>query len=51
MDNKLKLYGFNNPTSRSASIFTMYAIKTPGEQKDYIAYIDTSITPSGLQTS
>ena len=41
MDNKLKLYGFNNLTkSLSFNIYDVCYAKTPREQKDYIAYID-----------
>ena len=41
MDQKLKLYGFNNLTKAlSFNIFAVCYAKTPREQKDYIAYID-----------
>lgn len=41
MDNKLKLYGFNNLTkSLSFNIYDVCYAKTSREQKDYIAYID-----------
>ena len=41
MENKLKLYGFNNLTkSLSFNIYDVCYAKTPKEQKDYIAYID-----------
>ncbi len=41
MDNRLKLYGFNNLTkSLSFNIYDFCYAKTPREQKDYIAYID-----------
>jgi len=41
MDQKLKLYGFNNLTkSLSFNIYDVCYAKTPREQKDYIAYID-----------
>lgn len=41
MENKLKLYGFNNLTkSLSFNIYDVCYAKTPREQKDYIAYID-----------
>jgi S-adenosylmethionine decarboxylase len=41
MENKLKLYGFNNLTkSLSFNIYDVCYAKTPREQRDYIAYID-----------
>lgn len=41
MENKLKLYGFNNLTkSLSFNIYDVCYAKTPREQMDYIAYID-----------
>lgn len=41
MEQKLKLYGFNNLTkSLSFNIYDVCYAKTPREQKDYIAYID-----------
>ena len=41
MENKLKLYGFNNLTkSLSFNIYDVCYAKTPREQKNYIAYID-----------
>lgn len=41
MENKLKLYGFNNLTkSLSFNIYDVCYAKTPREQQDYIAYID-----------
>ena len=41
MQNKLKLYGFNNLTkSLSFNIYDICYAKTEREQKDYIAYID-----------
>ena len=41
MEQKLKLYGFNNLTkSLSFNIFDVCYAKTPREQKDYIAYVD-----------
>lgn len=41
MDQKLKLYGFNNLTkSLSFNIYDVCYAKSPREQKDYIAYID-----------
>ena len=41
MDNKLKLYGFNNLTkSLSFNIYDVCYAKSEREQKDYIAYID-----------
>ncbi|MDD3693180.1 MAG: adenosylmethionine decarboxylase [Oscillospiraceae bacterium] len=41
MENKLKLYGFNNLTkSLSFNIYDICYAKTEREQRDYIAYID-----------
>jgi len=41
MENKLKLYGFNNLTkSLSFNIYDICYAKTEREQKDYIEYID-----------
>ncbi len=41
MENKLKLYGFNNITkSLSFNIYDVCYAKTEREQRDYIAYID-----------
>lgn len=41
MEEKMKLYGFNNLTkSLSFNIYDVCYAKTPREQKDYIAYID-----------
>lgn len=41
MDEKIRLYGFNNLTkSLSFNIYDVCYAKTPREQKDYIAYID-----------
>ena len=41
MENKLKLYGFNNLTkSLSFNIYDVCYAKTPKEQKNYIDYID-----------
>jgi len=41
MENKLKLYGFNNLTkSLSFNIYDVCYAKTQKEQQDYIAYID-----------
>ena len=41
MDEKLKLYGFNNLTKAlSFNIYDVCYAKTPREQKDYIDYID-----------
>lgn len=41
MENKLKLYGFNNLTkSLSFNIYDVCYAKSEREQKDYIAYID-----------
>ncbi|NLL39951.1 MAG: adenosylmethionine decarboxylase [Clostridiales bacterium] len=49
MDNKLKLYGFNNLTkSLSFNIYDVCYAKTPREQKDYIAYIDSQYNSERL---
>lgn len=41
MDNRMKLYGFNNLTkSLSFNIYDVCYAKTEREQRDYIAYID-----------
>ena len=41
MENKLKLYGFNNLTKTlSFNIYDVSYAKSEREQKDYIAYID-----------
>ena len=41
MEQKLKLYGFNNLTKAlSFNIYDVCYAKTPREQKDYIAYIN-----------
>lgn len=41
MENKMKLYGFNNLTkSLSFNIYDVCYAKTQREQKDYVAYID-----------
>ena len=41
MENKLKLYGFNNLTkSLSFNIYDVCYAKTAREQRDYVAYID-----------
>lgn len=41
MENKLRLYGFNNLTkSLSFNIYDVCYAKTEREQRDYIAYID-----------
>ena len=41
MQNKLKLYGFNNLTKAlSFNIYDVCYAKTEREQRDYIAYID-----------
>ena len=41
MENKLKLYGFNNLTKAlSFNIYDVCYAKSEREQKDYIAYID-----------
>ena len=41
MENKLKLYGFNNLTKAlSFNIYDVCYAKTEREQRDYIKYID-----------
>ena len=41
MEQKLRLYGFNNLTKAlSFNIYDVCYAKSPREQKDYIAYID-----------
>ena len=41
LENKLKLYGFNNLTKTlSFNIYDVCYAKSEREQKDYIAYID-----------
>ena len=41
MDNKLRLYGFNNLTkSLSFNIYDVCYARTEREQRDYVAYID-----------
>lgn len=41
MEDKMKLYGFNNLTkSLSFNIYDVCYAKTAREQRDYIAYID-----------
>ncbi len=41
MEDKMKLYGFNNLTkSLSFNIYDVCYAKSPREQKDYVAYID-----------
>ena len=41
LEEKLKLYGFNNLTkSLSFNIYDICYAKTPREQQDYIKYID-----------
>ena len=41
MENKLKLYGFNNLTKAlSFNIYDVCYAKSEREQKDYISYID-----------
>jgi S-adenosylmethionine decarboxylase len=41
MENKMKLYGFNNLTKAlSYNIYDVCYAKSPREQKDYIDYID-----------
>lgn len=55
MENKLKLYGFNNLTkSLSFNIYDVCYAKTPREQKKYIAYIDEQYNSeriTGIMTS
>lgn len=49
MEDKLKLYGFNNLTkSLSFNIYDVCYAKTSREQKDYIAYIDTQYNAERL---
>ena len=50
MENKLKLYGFNNLTKAlSFNIYDVCYAKTPREQKDYIAYIDEQYNSERLR--
>ena len=52
MENKLKLYGFNNLTkSLSFNIYDVCYAKTKREQVDYIAYIDEQYNSCLLYTS
>ena len=49
MGEKLKLYGFNNLTkSLSFNLYDVCYAKTPREQKDYIAYIDSQYNSERL---
>ncbi len=49
MENKLKLYGFNNLTkSLSFNIYDVCYAKTPKEQKNYIDYIDEQYNSSRI---
>ncbi len=49
MENKLKLYGFNNLTkSLSFNIYDVCYAKTEREQRDYIAYIDAQYNSERL---
>lgn len=49
MENKLKLYGFNNLTKAlSFNIYDVCYAKTPREQRDYIAYIDSQYNSERL---
>ncbi len=49
MVDKLKLYGFNNLTkSLSFNIYDVCYAKTPREQRDYIAYIDSQYNSERL---
>jgi S-adenosylmethionine decarboxylase len=49
METKLKLYGFNNLTkSLSFNIYDVCYAKTPREQRDYIAYIDSQYNSERL---
>ncbi len=49
MDEKLKLYGFNNLTkSLSFNIYDVCYAKTPAEQQEYIAYIDEQYSAERL---
>ena len=46
---KLKLYGFNNLTKAlSFNIYDVCYAKTPREQRDYIAYIDSQYNSERL---
>ncbi|HBN82212.1 MAG TPA: adenosylmethionine decarboxylase [Clostridiales bacterium] len=50
MDNKIKLYGFNNLTkSLSFNIYDISYAKTRQEQHDYIAYIDDQYNSDRLK--
>ncbi|MDY4883694.1 MAG: S-adenosylmethionine decarboxylase, partial [Anaerovibrio sp.] len=49
MEEKLKLYGFNNLTkSLSFNIYDICYAKTPREQQDYIKYIDAQYNSERL---
>ena len=51
MQDKLKLYGFNNLTKAlSFNIYDVCYAKSPREQKDYIAYIDGQYNSERLTT-
>jgi S-adenosylmethionine decarboxylase len=51
MENKIKLYGFNNLTkSLSFNIYDVCYAKTPREQKNYISYIDEQYNSERLTT-
>lgn len=50
MENKMKLYGFNNLTkSLSFNIYDICYAKTQQEQKDYISYIDEQYNSDRLK--
>ena len=51
MDQKMRLYGFNNLTKAlSFNIYDVCYAKTPREQKDYIAYIDEQYNSERLSS-
>ena len=51
MGEKMKLYGFNNPTKAlSFNIYDVCYAKTAREQRDYIAYIDEQYNSERLTT-
>ena len=52
MQNKLKLYGFNNLTKAlSFNIYDVCYAKTEREQRDYIKYIDQQYNSERLTAS
>ena len=51
MENKIRLYGFNNLTKvLSFNIYDICYAKTAREQKDYVAYIDEQYNSERLTT-